>query len=170
MVGLSVLFAACSQAVDSGPLADVIRKAETAQLNVTDPPASYVRTGNAEAVRQPLLDGAQASLARDYADPALAQEVAVARAGINGMLDQKGGGRVGGVTSLEISAVQINADHASARARVTVWFKSAQSWWQDPHTRPSANNIIDLDLHFVRRDGAWRIDQESWQFAPGGGP
>jgi hypothetical protein len=39
----------------------------------------------------------------------------------------------------------------------------------DPQTRPSASNVIDLDLHLIR-DAAWKIDHESQQFAPGGGP
>jgi hypothetical protein len=34
---------------------------------------------------------------------------------------------------------------------------------------PTAS-LIDLDLHLVRDGDAWKIDQESWRFAPGGGP
>lgn len=166
----ALVLIACGQPLGSAALSDVVRNAETAQLNATDPPAGYIRTGDAAPVRQLMVDRANAELARFYADPALARELSATDDSINQMLDRKGGGRAGGVTDLELTEVQISGNAARAKARVTVWFKTAQFWWQDPHTRPSATNVIELDLHFVRRDGVWKIDQETWQFAPGGGP
>jgi hypothetical protein len=54
---------------------------------------------------------------------------------------------------------------------VTVWFKTAQFWYQPVTSQPrAATNIIDIDLYRVKDGGAWKIDQEQWQFAPGGGP
>lgn len=172
-VAAGVLMAGCGpQPAEWRPLADLIRDAETVELNVTNPPASYIHDGDPGPVRQPMLDRAEANLGRDFVDPALAREFAAAHTGITAMLDHKGGGRVGGVTSVALSGVQIFRNEAHARARVGVWFKTAQFWWQDPRSEPypAATNVIDFDLDFVRVGGAWKIDRESWQFAPGGGP
>jgi hypothetical protein len=172
MVVAGMLFAGCgAQAAAWQPLADVVRDAETVELNATNSPASYIRDGDPGPVRQSMLDGADAALARDYAGPALSEQVASVHAGIAAMLDRKGGGRVGGVTAVELSDVQISTATGHAKARVTVWFKTAQFWWQDPRDFPeAATNVIDFDLHFVRVGDAWKISRESWQFAPGAGP
>jgi hypothetical protein len=172
MVVVGVVFAGCgAQPAAWRPLADVVRDAQAVELNAANPPASYVRDGDPDRVRQFMLDRADAALRRDYADPALAQQVANVHHDITVMLDEKGGGRIGGVTSVELSEVQISGVNAHARARVSVWFKTAQFWSQDPRaSAATATNVIDFDLHFVRLAGAWKIDHESWRFAPGGGP
>jgi hypothetical protein len=128
-----VVFAGCgAQPAAWRPLADVVRDAQAVELNATNPPASYIRDGDPGPVRQSMLDRADAALRRDYVDQALAQEVANVHRDITAMLDQKGGGRTGGVTSVELSDVQISGVTAHAQARVSVWFKTAQFWWQDP--------------------------------------
>lgn len=171
VVACVVLVGCGAQPAVFRPLADLVRDAQTVELNVTNPPASYIRDGDPTPVRQLMLDRADVALARDYADPALAQKVANVDRAITGMLDQKGGGRIGGVTSVVLSDVQISAATAHTKARVIVWFKTAQFWWQDPKAfHWAATSVIDLDLHFVRVDDTWKIDRESWQFAPGGGP
>jgi hypothetical protein len=172
IVVAGVVFAGCgAQPAAWRPLADVVRDAQTVELNATNPPASYIRDGDPAPVRQTMLDRADAALRRDYVDPALTQEVSNVDRDITVMLDQKGGGRIGGVTSVELSDVQISGVNANAKARVRVWFKTAQIWSQDPRaSAAAATNIIDFDLHFVRLAGAWKIDRESWRFAPGGGP
>ena len=65
-IGMSLLLSGCAQAAAYTPLTDVIRNAETAKLNATDPPANYVKTGDAATVRQLMLDRANANLARGY--------------------------------------------------------------------------------------------------------
>jgi hypothetical protein len=37
-------------------------------------------------------------------------------------------------------------------------------------SQPAETNVIDLDLHLVKDGGGWKIDQEHWRSAPGGGP
>jgi hypothetical protein len=91
--------------------------------------------------------------------------------GIRQMAEAGGGGRVGGVKRLDLRGVRVSGTSANVSAEVTVWFNSAQFWYQPVTSRPgSATNIIDLDLHLVKDGGTWKIDHEHWQFAPGGGP
>jgi hypothetical protein len=66
--------------------------------------------------------------------------------------------------------MKVSSDSARVNARVRLWFKTAQFWWQDPQSRPAATNIIDLQLRLSRADGNWKIVEESRQFARGGGP
>ena len=165
---LCALLAGCAGSVESRTFADIIRGAQSAELNVTKPPAQYLSNGVADL--QPLLDRTLAELSRYYAGDLLAQTVSRYQAEIRSVLSTKSGGRVGGVTSVELKDVTLSGRTARVKARVTVWFKTAQFWWQDPGARPSASNVMDLDLHLVQDGGRWKIDQEISQFAPGGGP
>ena len=167
--GLLVL-AGCGEPPQSKALADVVRGEQTARLNVDDFPVSYRHDGNAAVILQPMLDRVAASFARYDSEPLLTRRVAEEQQGLRQVLDARGGGRIGGVADLTMSDVQVSGHEARAHARVTVWFKSAQFWQQDPRTFPSATNILDLDLQFVEVNGRWTIDREAEAFAPGGGP
>jgi len=167
---LCTILAACGQPAESRALSDVIRGAQTAELSVTNPPSQYHAAGVASDVLQPMLDHAQTELSKYYVGDLLRQKIAGKRGEIRDMLSAKAGGSVGGVSLVDLKDVRVSGRTAQVKARVTVWFKSAQFWWQDPGTRPSATNVMDLDVHLVQAGGAWRIDQETWQFAPGGGP
>jgi hypothetical protein len=67
-------------------------------------------------------------------------------------------------------ASEVSGQTARVRAEVTLWFKTAQFWYQPVTGQPAETNIVDLDLHLVRDATGWKIDEEHWQFAPGGGP
>ncbi len=167
--GLLLLLTSCGEIV-SGPLVDVTRNAEAAQLNVTAAPASYHQTGNAGAVRDLLLQHMRSTLARYYAGAALAEPLVNGEGSIAAMLDQHGGGRLGGLRQVELTDLRISGATARAKGRVTLWFKTAQFWWQDPQSFPAQSTVEDLELHFVKRNGVWTIDQESAAYAPGQGP
>lgn len=161
---------ACGEPAGSGPFKDVIRGAETAFLNLDDFPPSYRQNGNHDAVLHPMLDRVETSLGRYYSGELLRKRVQEEQEGRRGIFAGGGGGRVGGVSDLNLSDLRVSGDQAWAHARVTVWFKTAQFSYQDPRAFPSATNVLDLDLHFVEVNGRWKIDREADAFAPGGGP
>jgi hypothetical protein len=167
---LLTMLAACGPPAESRALSDVIRGAQTAELNLANPPSHYHIDGVGADALQPMLDHAQAELSKYYAGDLLRQKISTHQDGIRGLLAAKAGGRVGGVSAIDLQDVRVSGRTAQVKARVTVWFKTAQFWWQDPSSRPSATNVMDLDLHLIRADGAWKIDRETWRFAPGGGP
>jgi hypothetical protein len=119
---------------------------------------------------QPVLDHVQTELARYYVGTLLARKVAEHQGGIRAIAEAGGGGRIGGVKALDLKDVQVSDQTAKVRAQVTVWFKTAQFWYQPVTSQPAATNVLDLDLHLVRDADGWKIDEEHWQFAPGGGP
>jgi hypothetical protein len=151
---VSVLATACGQppSAESAALADVIRGAQTAELNL-------------EAV-----DQVQTDLAKYYVGTLLTRKATEHQSTIRATAKAGGGERIGGVMALDVKDVQVSGQTAKVRAEVTLWFKTAQFWYQPVASRPVATNIVDLDLHLVRDAGGWKIDQEHWQFAPGGGP
>jgi hypothetical protein len=148
----------------------VIRAAQAAELNLVNPPDTYRADGLAVDVLQPMLDHAQTVLSKYYAGGLLTRKISEKQGAIRTMLSARAGGSVGGVSALDLKDVQSSGGTARVKARVTIWFKTAPFWWQDPKTDPSASNVIDLDLHLIRDASVWKIDRESWQFAPGGGP
>jgi hypothetical protein len=135
-----------------------------------NPPNRYQADGLAADMLQPMPDQAQTELSRYYAGGLLAKKISDQQRAIRTMVSARAGGSVGGVSALDLKDVQSAGGAARVKARVTVWFKTAQFWWQDPKTRPRASNVIDLDLNLVRDGGVWKINQESSNFAPGGGP
>jgi hypothetical protein len=167
---LLTLLAACGPPAESRALSDVIRGAQTTELNVANPPSHYHTDGVGSDALGPMLDRAQAELSKYYTGDLLRQKISSHQDGIRGLLEAKAGGTVGGVSSIDVKDVHVSGRSAQVKARVTVWFKTAQFWWQDPSSRPSATNVMDLDRHLIQADGAWKIDQETWRFAPGGGP
>ena len=171
-IAVSVLATACARppSAESAALADVIRGAQTAELNLDAVPAGYQGPGSPAEVMQPVLDHVQTELARYYVGTLLASKVTLDQDGIRQMAKGGGGGRIGGVTALDLKEVQVSGQAANVRAEITLWFKSAQFWYQPVAARPAATNIVDLDLHLIRGAGGWKIDQERSQFAPGGGP
>ena len=64
-----LLPAGCGDSTQSKALADVVRGAQTARLNVEEFPASYRVDGNAGEVMQPLLDRVEAAWAGITAVP-----------------------------------------------------------------------------------------------------
>jgi hypothetical protein len=166
------LAAACGErpSPEEAALASVIRGAQTAELNLVVVPAGYQGPGSSAEVMQPVLDRIQTELAKYYVGSLLASKVTQYQDGIRGMARAGAGARVGGVRRLTLKDVQVSGATAQVSAEVTVWFKSAQFWYQSVTGRPEATNVIDLDLHLVKDGGTWKIDQEHWQFAPGGGP
>jgi hypothetical protein len=155
---------------ESAAVADVIRGAQTAELNLDTVPAGYQGPGGSAEVMQPVLDHVQTELARYYVGTLLARKVAEHQGGIRAIAEAGGGGRIGGVKALDLKDVQVSDQTAKVRAQVTVWFKTAQFWYQPVTSQPAATNVLDLDLHLVRDADGWKIDEEHWQFAPGGGP
>jgi hypothetical protein len=145
-----LLAAACGgkPSPEAAAFSDVIRGSQTAELN---------------------LDG-QPELAKYYVATLLARKVAEHQDGLRRMAEAGAGGRVGGVRTLTLKDVQVSGETANVSAEVTVWFKTAQFSYQSVTSRPEVTNIIDLDLHLVKDGGTWKIDQEHWRFAPGGGP
>jgi hypothetical protein len=172
-IALSVLLScltSCSPSAQSRSFADVIRDAQSAELNVTDPPARYLADGVGADLLQPMLNRMETELSKYYAGDLLAQKISEHQGEIRAMLSARAGGRVGGVSSVDLVDVQMSGRTARVKARVSVWFKTAQFWSQDPRTRPSATNVMDLDLHLIQNGGRWKIDEEIWRFAPSGGP
>jgi hypothetical protein len=169
---VSALATACGQppSAESAALADVIRGVQTAQLNLDTVPAGYNGPGDSADVMQPVLDHVQSELAKYYVGTLLTRKVTERQDEVRAMAKAGGGGRIGGVKVLDLKDVQVSGQTAKVRAEVTLWFKTAQFWYQPVASRPAATNIVDLDLHLVRDPGGWKIDQEHWQFAPGGGP
>jgi len=153
-------------------IADAIRGAETAELNLETVPAGYHGPGSSAELMRPLLDRVPTELAKYYAGTLLTRKVTQHQNGIRQMADAGGGGRIGGVKTLALRIVWVSGATAIISAEVTVWFKSAQFWYQPitSQAQPAETNVIDLDLHLVKDRGTWKIDQEHWQFAPGGGP
>jgi hypothetical protein len=153
-------------------LADVIRGAQTAELNLETVPAGYHGPSSSAEVLQPALDHVQRELTKYYVGTVLARKVTQHQNGIRQMAEAGGGGHIGGVKTLALRDVRVSGATASVSAEVTVWFKSAQFWYQPipSQAEPAETNVIDLDLHLVKDGGTWKIDQEHWQFAPGGGP
>jgi hypothetical protein len=147
---VAIVLTACGgkPSPEASALANVIRGAQAAELN---------------------LDG-RTELAKYYVGPLLVRKVAQHQDGIRRMAEAGAGGRVGGVRKLDLKNVQVSGATAKVSAEVTVWFKTAQFWYQSVTSRPEATNVIDLDLHLLKDGGTWKIDQEHWQFAPGGGP
>lgn len=151
---VSTLATACGQppSPESAALADVIRGAQTAQLNLD------------------TVDQVQTELGKYYVGTLLVRKVTERQDEVRAMAQAGGGGRIGGVKALDMRDVQVSGQTANVSAEVTLWFKTAQFWYQPVAGRPAATNVVDLDLHLVRDAGGWKIDQEHWQFAPGGGP
>jgi hypothetical protein len=150
-----VLATACGEKAspEAAALADVIRRAQTAELNM-----------------DPVPDHVQTTLAKYYVGAVLARKVTQYQNGIRAMAEAGRGGRVGGVKTLDLRDVRVWGKSANVKAEVTVWFKTAQFWYEPVTSQPLATNVIDLDLHLVKDAGTWKIDQELRQFAPGGGP
>jgi hypothetical protein len=155
---------------ESVALADVIRRAQTAELNLERLPAGYQGPGSSAEVLRPALDHVQTELARYYVGTLLAQKIAEHEGGIRALAEAGGGDRIGGVKALDLKDVHVSGQTARVRAEVTLWFETAQVWYQPVASQPAASNIVDLDLHLVRNAGGWKIDEEHRQFAPGGGP
>jgi hypothetical protein len=157
---------------EAAALADVIRGAETAELNLWILPAGYHGPGSSAVVMQPVLDHVPTELKKYYVGTLLARKVAQHQNGVRQMAEAGGGGRIGGVKTLALKGVRVSGATATVSAEVTVWFKSAQFWYQPipSQAEPAETNVIDLDLHLVKDSGTWKIDQEHWHFAPGGGP
>jgi len=155
---------------ESVALADLILRAETAELNLESLPVGYQGPGSSAETVRPALDHVQTELARYYVGTLLAQKVAEHEGGIRGLAEAGGGNRIGGVKALDLRDVHVSGQTARVRAEVTLWFKTAQFWYQPVTSQPAATNIVDLDLHLVRDADGWKIDEEHWQFAPGGGP
>jgi hypothetical protein len=168
-----VLATACGerQSPEAVALADVIRGAETAELNLGIVPAGYRGPGSSPALMQPVLDDVPTALRKYYVGTLLARKVTHYQDDIRGRAEAGGGGRIGGVKTLDLRDVRVSGTSANVKAEVTVWFNTAQFWYQPVPSQPrAATNTIDLDLHLVKDGGAWKIDEEHWQFAPGGGP
>jgi hypothetical protein len=155
---------------ESVALADLIRRAQTAELNLDRLPVGYRGPGSSAETVRPALDHVQTELARYYVGTLLAQKVAEHEGGIRAIAQAGGGNRIGDVKALDLKDVQVSGQTAKVRAEVTLWFKTAQFWYQPVTSQPAETNIVDLDLHVVRDAGGWKIDEEHWQFAPGGGP
>jgi len=168
----TVLATACggSPSPEASALADAIRGAQTAELNLEVVPDGYHGPGSSAALIQPALDHVQTELAKYYVGSLLARKVTQHQDAIRGMAEAGAGGRIGGVRALDLKGVQVSGATAKVRAEVTVWFKTAQVWDQSVTSRPEATNIIDLDLQLIKDAGTWKIDREDSQFAPGGGP
>jgi hypothetical protein len=151
---LIVLATACGPAPspESAAITDVIRGAQTAELNV----------GTASDV--------QTELAKYYVGTLLARKVTQYQIGIRGKVQAGAGDRIGGVKKLDLKDIQVSGGTANVKAEVTVWFKTAQFREQPVTSQPAFTNVIDLDLHLVKDGGTWKIDQEHSRFAPGGGP
>jgi hypothetical protein len=166
------LASACSErpSPQVAALADVIRGAQTAELKLQTLPDGYNGPGSSSELMRPLLDDGQTELAKYYVGTLLTRKVAEYQRDVGAMFSAGGGGRVGGVKTLSLSNIQVNGTTAKVSAEVTVWFKTAQFWYQSPTTRMPETNIIDLELHLVKDGGSWKIDQEHQQYAPGGGP
>ena len=166
------LASACGQrpSPEEAALASVIRGAQTAELNLVVVPAGYHGPESSADVIQPVLDRVKTELAKYYVGSLLASKVTQYQDGVRGMAQAGAGARVGGVRRLTLTDVQVSGATAKVSAEVTVWFKTAQFWNQSVTGRPEATNVIDLDLHLVKDGDSWKIDQEHWQFAPGGGP
>jgi hypothetical protein len=156
---------------DAAALADAIRGAQTAELNLETVPVGYHGPGSSAELMQPVLDHVPTELAKYYVGTLLARKVTQHQNGIRQMAEAGGGGRrIGGVKTLALRVVWVSGATAIVSAEVTVWFKTAQSWNQPVSSQPAETNVIDLDLHLVKDGGTWKIDQEHSQFAPGGGP
>jgi hypothetical protein len=155
---------------ESVALADVIRRAESAELSFESLPVGYRGPGSSAETVRPALDDVQTELARYYVGTLLARKVAEHEGGIQALAEAGGGDRIGGVKTLDVKDVHVSGQAARVRARVTLWFKTAQFWYQPVTSQPAETNIVDLDLHLVRDAGGWKIDEEHWQIAPGGGP
>jgi hypothetical protein len=156
---------------ESVELADLIRRAQTAELNLERLPAEYRGPDSPAETVRPALDHVQTELARYYVGALLAKKVAEHQGGIRALAEAGGGNRIGGVKALDLQDVQVSGQTAKVRAEVTLWLKTAQFWYQPVTSQPAATNIVDLDLRLVRdAAGGWKIDEEHWQFAPGGGP
>src|SRR5256886_13588213 len=112
----------------------------------------------------------QTEVANYYVGYLIARKVYQDQDANRGKAEAGAGGRIGGVRALDLKDVQVSGATAKVRAEVTVWFKTAQFWYQSVTGRPEAANIIDLDLHLVNDGGTWKIDQEQWRVAPAGGP
>lgn len=166
------LVTACGEqpSPESAAIADVIRGAQTAELNLDVVPTGYDGPGSSVAVMQPVLDHVRTELAKYYLGSLLARKVSQYQNEIRQMAKAGGGGRVGGIKTLDLKNVEVSNGTANVSAEVTVWFKSAQFWYQPVGSRPAATNVIDLDLHMVKAGGTWKIDREDSHFAPSGGP
>src|SRR5256712_5819812 len=153
-VALIVLATACGQKLppESAALVDVIRGAQTAELNLDTAP------------------DIQVELAKYYTGPLLSRKAIQYQTAIRAKADAGGGDRIGGVKTLDLKSVQVSGATAKVVAEVTVWFKTAQFRYQSASSQPTETNIIDLELHIDKDGGVWKIDQEHSQFAPGGGP
>jgi hypothetical protein len=171
-VTMAIVLTACGETLspEASALANVIRGAQTAELNTDVVPPEYHGPGSSPTAMQPVLDRVPTELGKYYVGSLLARKVTEHQDGIRGMARAGAGGRVGGVRKLDLKDVQVSGATATVRAEVTLWFKTAQFWDQSVTNRPEATNVIDLHLHLVKDGGAWKIDQEQWEFAPGGGP
>jgi len=168
----AALATACggSPSPEASALADSIRGAQTAELNLEVVPAGYAGPGTSAELIQPALDHVQTELAKYYVGSLLARKVTQHQDAIRGMAEAGAGGRIGGVRALDLKDVQVSGATAKVRAEVTVWFKTAQVWDQFVSNRPEATNIIDLYLQLIKDGITCKIDRDDSQFAPGGGP
>jgi len=92
---------------ESAALADVIREAQTAELNLDTVPAGYQGPGSPATVMQPVLDHVQTELAKYYVGTLLARKVEQYQAGIRAIAVAGGGARVGGVRALDLKDIQV---------------------------------------------------------------
>jgi hypothetical protein len=171
-VTMAIVLTACAEKLspEASALADVIRGAQTAELNTDVVPPEYHGPGSSASAMQPVLDRVPTELGKYYVGSLLARKVTEHQDGIRGMAQAGAGGRAGGIRKLDLKKVQISGATATVSAKVTVWFKTAQFWDQSVTSRPEASNVVDLHLHLVKDGDGWKIDQEQWEFAPGGGP
>ncbi len=136
----TVLATACggSQSPEASALADAVRGAQTAELNVEVVPAGYHGPGSSAELIQPALDHVQTELAKYYVGSLLARKVTQHQDAIRGMAQVGAGGRIGGVRALDLKDVQVSGATAKVRAEVTVWFKTAQVWDQSVSSKTVA--------------------------------
>src|SRR5439155_17090144 len=95
----AVLATGCggSQSPEASALADAIRGAQTAELNVEVVPAGYHGPGSSAGLIQPALDQVQTELAKYYVGSLLARKVTQNQDDIREMAEAGAGGRIGGV-------------------------------------------------------------------------
>src|SRR2546427_360358 len=120
-VALIVLATACGQKLppESAALVDVIRGAQTAELNLDTAP------------------DIQVELAKYYTGPLLSRKAIQYQTAIRAKADAGGGDRIGGVKTLDLKSVQVSG--ATIQARCVSRLRSASSAVTNPVAVRSAS-------------------------------
>ncbi len=93
----------------------------------------------------------------------MVSEITAAAGGSNVTIDA-------GIRSLTWTRVQIHGDSATVSGAGDVWASYAQ-WRSSGYVPASPHNLVDFQVTLQHTaDGAWKVSDLQWRFAPGSEP